>query len=554
MAGTVLENLSSRKLFALGGVLLVVQIVFFMIGGLIAPSPTSPIRYIASKCVDRGHHKSKWFVPWGPKDQVCEKVQDFDEATRKHIGANDIVFAAHIPLPNREMVRWFQFLLMIMELDVAFKVDNPVAENAVVTMEAGLAYRDDRLSEWTPVARSTEERKLVCNFSHSKTADNEGRYYDCDMVPLFELGSCFHKYYLINIRLPVREKQNINLNIGDIKDVNLIGIHQNGGFTKVWLSVKTTLTPTIIIILVWYWRRVTQLNRKPVLLEKTIFALGLSMAFINLPLELITIAVDVPWMLLLSDIRQGIFYCMLLSFWIIFTGEHLMDQSERNRLSVYWRQVGAITFGCLCMFIFDMCERGVQLTNPFYSIWVTETGKNLALAFIILAGVCASIYFFFLCFMVFKVFRNISGKRASLPTMSDVRRLHYEGLIYRFKFLMLFTLLCAATTVIFFIISQVNEGHWKWGEEHTVEINSAFLTGVYGMWNVYVFSVICLYAPSHKRKGLEGQQSSNIQLERETSEDGSNEEIELRLTNSQASGDAGELSVIYKIAGKEAQE
>ncbi|KAI8509730.1 hypothetical protein Bbelb_121580 [Branchiostoma belcheri] len=180
-----------------------------------------------------------------------------------------------------------------------------------------------------------------------------------------------------------------------------------------------------------------------------------------------------------------------------------------------------------CSILFSGVCRGVQLTNPFYSIWVTETGQNLALAFIILAGVCASVYFFFLCFM---------------------------GLIYRFKFLMLFTLLCAATTVIFFIISQVNEGHWKWGEEHTVEINSAFLTGVYGMWNVYVFSVICLYAPSHKRKGLEGQQSSNIQLERETLEDGSNEEIELRLTNSQASGDAGELSVIYKIAGKEAQE
>lgn len=94
--------------------------------------------------------------------------------------------------------------------------------------------------------------------------------------------------------------------------------------------------------------------------------------------------------------------------------------------------------------------------------------------------------------------------------MSTSRRKYYQGLIYRFKFLMLATLVCAALTVIFFIISQVSEGQWKWGEEsQALEYTSAFFTGVYGMWNVYVFGLLCLYAPSHKTKQIIDDMTDN---------------------------------------------
>ncbi|KAB0389082.1 hypothetical protein E2I00_013382 [Balaenoptera physalus] len=402
-------------------------------GPFSAPGPTTAVSYMSVKCVDvrKNHHKTKWLMPWGPNQ--CDKIRDIEEAIPREIEANDIVFSVHIPLPSMEMSPWFQFMLFILQLDIAFKLNNQIRENAEVSMDVSLAYRDDMFAEWTEMAHERVPRKLKCTFTSPKTAEHEGRYYECDVLPFMEIGSVAHKYYLLNIRLPVNEKKKINVGIGEIKDIRLVGIHQNGGFTKVWFAMKTFLTPSIFIIMVWYWRRITMMSRPPVLLEKVIFALGISMTFINIPVEWFSIEFDWTWMLLFGDIRQGIFYAMLLSFWIIFCGEHMMDQHERNHIAGYWKQVGPIAVGSFCLFIFDMCERGVQLTNPFYSIWTTDVGTELA------------------------VFRNISGKQSSLSAMSKVRRLHYEGLIFRFKFLMLITLACAAMTVIFFIVSQISK-------------------------------------------------------------------------------------------------
>uniref|UniRef100_A0A3B5LBI6 Wnt ligand secretion mediator n=1 Tax=Xiphophorus couchianus TaxID=32473 RepID=A0A3B5LBI6_9TELE len=489
MAGAIIENMSTKKLVILGVTLLLFQALAFMVGGLIAVNVTFLNWYVIMRHMSYNiqfqHNKSRYFK-------------------------SDCAIVVYYTI----------------------KMDG-----AVVTIDASLAYRDDLFSEWTEMAHSLEHRNLNCNFTSEKTTENEGRYYGCDPLPFMEVGSVAHKYYLINIRLPVKDRKTVNNGIGEIRDIRLVSIHQNGGFTQVWFAMKTFLTPSILIIMIWYWRRITLMTRPPVLLEKVIFALGISMTFINIPVEWFSVGFNWTWMLLFGDIRQGIFYSMLLSFWIIFCGEHLMDQMERNRFSVYWKQVGPIVFGSFCLFIFDMCERGVQLTNPFYSIWASDVGTELAMSFIIVAGICACLYFLFLCFMVFQVFRNISGKRTSLPAMSKARRLHYEGLIFRFKFLMLVTLTCAAMTIIFFIISQVNEGHWHWGDR-TVQVNSAFFTGIYGMWNLYVFAIMFLYAPSHKCYG--NDQSSAT----------SGEDIQLTTTITHVDGP----TEIYKMTGKEAQE
>ena len=104
----------------------------------------------------------------------------------------------------------------------------------------------------------------------------------------------------------------------------------------------------------------------------------------------------------------------------------LKGVGEPNGLSAYWKNLSVVLFGCLCLFVFDMCERGVQLQNPFFSIWVTELGTNLALGFIILAGISAGLYFVFLCYLIRKVFHNIADRSASFQSMSQIRRLHYQ--------------------------------------------------------------------------------------------------------------------------------
>ncbi|XP_034948603.1 protein wntless [Chelonus insularis] len=520
MQGTIIENLSGRKLSVLVTILIIAQIACFLVGGLIAPRPASNQNILGTHCKDERVNgteadPNKWY--WTRGEGSCEKVDlhlftydtkyqnndmhQFDYDSKYQ--AYQVVFSFQMPVPkNKEILdysRWQQNLIGVLQIEIVHHNEFQIAPRTPITLDARLAYRNkgDPDHAWKPYAASRIKRYLDCPINSPK----ENYNYNCGIIPLFELGSLYHDYYLLNIRLPIDTEKNINQGLGHITDILLTVINQNGGFTKVWVSLKTIFFPIVICFLIWYWRRVHLLSRSPALLEYMLLALGLAVTFLNMPLEYLTLSYDMPFMLLLSDIRQGVFYAVLLSFWLVFAGEHLMIQEgeQRNSLKCYWRHLSAVVVGCLSLFIFDMCERGVQLRNPFFSIWVTNIGTKLALSFIILAGISAGLYLLFLSYMIWNVFMNISIKRAALPSMSSARRLHYEGLIYRFNFLMVATLLCASLTVVGFILGQVAEGQWKWDDDLELETTSAFFTGVYGMWNIYCIALLCLYAPSHKK-------------------------------------------------------
>ena len=73
-----------------------------------------------------------------------------------------------------------------------------------------------------------------------------------------------------------------------------------------------------------------------------------------------------------------------------------------------------------------------------------------------------------------------------LCLICDVVSFALQGLIYRFEFLMVVSVLCAGMTVVFFIISNVNEVEWKFADEESrVEISSTYLRE---SWRSFTFS------------------------------------------------------------------
>jgi len=236
-------------------------------------------------------------------------------------------------------------------------------------------------------------------------------------------------------------------------------------------------------------------------MEKSIFVLSLSMLVVNLPLELVSTFFDADWMLVFTDIRQGSFYAVLFSFWVIFIGEHLMDQANRDRLANYKWELGSIITVCTALLGFELAERGVQISRPTATVW---ENPSFAMSLLILGSTAAVLYFGLLLHLVYKVFRSISFKgRFSLP---EERANHFRRIITRFKIVMLLSIATALLTVIFFFLEQTLAGMMEEWFHFDVQIASGFFTGVYGLWNIYIVVLLSLYAPSHKHKPQQGDQ------------------------------------------------
>ncbi|KHJ93981.1 hypothetical protein OESDEN_06096 [Oesophagostomum dentatum] len=462
----------------------------------------------------------------------CNIIGDLSSYSPSSFDLREIVFVAQMPhMRDRiqlEYSPWFQFLLGLLQIEVEYSDIFKYVDNAVLELEVRLGYRTlkDAADEWHELIATNVTRKLECSIPSDKKL--EGNMYECAVMDLFEMGSNNYPFYLLNIRIPINQTacrlnpSSANCQIGKIGNLRVVTIHQNGGFTLVWVWLKTLMFPAIVAAVWWYWSRVEKLARKPLLLEKAILTLGISMAILDcklhlllprvhstvhaiihlVPLEWVSLAFRVPCMLLLGDIRQGTFYGVLFAFWLIFAGEHLIDDTTRNNIASYRFNLSFIVTASSLLLIYDICERGFQLNNPFYSIWSSETGALVASISVYLASACTLVYFVFLLAKIWKVWFTIKSKReAQLYKNSENRRLKVEAIIYRFKFLMLLTLACAALTISSYIMKQYGETQIHSDDPDESLLNhstSAFFTGTFGMWNIYVLLLLAMYAPSHK--------------------------------------------------------
>ncbi|GMT16553.1 hypothetical protein PFISCL1PPCAC_7850 [Pristionchus fissidentatus] len=516
-SGSVIENLSTRKLCFLLLSLAVAQAVFFAVGALLAPVPSSSMEFEMVKCSDKTRGASgEWFYV---RPQNCDLIEDLSTYTPQSFDLREIVFVAQMPHARSglqlEYSPWFQFLLGLLHVEVEYSDHFKYVAGASLKLEVRMGVRSlaEGPEEWREYMETNVTRTLECTIDKNKRS--EGNTYDCDTLDLFELGSNNYPFYLMNIRIPIdreaciRDASSPNCQIGKINSLNLVAIHQNGGFTMVWLWLKTLLSPIVIAAVYWFNRRLSLLPRQKLLLEKAILSLGVALIVLDAPIEWVSLFTKLPCLLLLSDLRQGLFYTVLFSFWLIFAGEHLIDDPQLNNLWSYRMNLSLVAVASLSLLIYDMAERGMQLADPFYSIWSSETGSAIAYISIYVALLCTLAYFAFLFYKIVVVWNSIRRKRAAhLYRTSENRRLKVEGVIYRFKFLMLFTLLCSALTIAAYFMRQFGEASLH-GDSPDDSImthsTSAFFTGTFGMWNIYVLLLIAMYAPSHKEyAGSEG--------------------------------------------------
>jgi len=71
MVSSIIESMSTRKLTYVVATLLTMQMLCFLIGALVSPTPNSSMQYIATKCIDKSRGQDRKV---GKNQVVCTKI------------------------------------------------------------------------------------------------------------------------------------------------------------------------------------------------------------------------------------------------------------------------------------------------------------------------------------------------------------------------------------------------------------------------------------------------------------------------------------------------
>lgn len=514
--GTVLENLSSKKFYVLLVSLFLILLTCFSIGAFISPHPAVVLNTLFTPCAvsAKGYEKGELFYRHEKKthlDKPCSPIEESQmrqspDGTNKqelNLEGLEIVFVAEIPRsPAYILSPFHQFIIAIIDFQIQYLNSNQIGAKEIY-LDVKLAARNDNDRNWTLLWDKNIVRPLNCEFPIAAMENDDsanGYNYDCVPQSLFQLGSTYYEHYLVNVHIN-KKSTSKSSKIGNLYAIMMPVIMQSPTYTKILFSIKSFFTPLVIFGIYWFWSRVYSTKRRMELMEKSIVFLGFTLLQLDFPIDWLSVFLHTPVILFLSDIRQGLFYIGLLSFWVIFTGEHLARKSDRNKLKRYKWELSAITLASASMLMFDLIERGAQIFDPFYTVWAASTGAyNAALVLIVAGATSGAIYCSFLFYLIFKVFQAMKEKKRQMERMSRNKHHIFEGVVFRFKFLMGATLVLASITIGFFVLVQVQESSIYFAMTQDYNVDAMFSIGVFAVWNIYAMAVMLLYAPSHRFK------------------------------------------------------
>ncbi|XP_063846305.1 protein wntless-like isoform X1 [Scylla paramamosain] len=475
-------------------VLTVVLVV--LLGGEIAPTPWTHITVQGTKCVSEP--VQGWFFPAG-KHGCITAIDSTNHRNRKlkEIASHpdNIHYSFQVPPVDAGggFSRWQRRLYAVLRLRLLHIDGYFSGHSSRVTLKTSLGYTTaGELYRPSLIASSYQERKLSCN--SVKRHVFRGQTFDCSPQVLAVLFSLHHDRYLLNLLIPTRREDTnefTNRNLGRVTDVYVTFFSQAVWYMRVLMALQVLFFP-VVAVLLWKFRRsVAALERPPNHLECVLALLAMALLTMNCPVEVASLVVECPWLVVVNDVRKNFFYASFMTFFLYLTDKHL----EPGRVCPHAKRAInlSIRSGTLAIIIVDMTEHIVSIQNPLAA---TYEPMHLSMSMLMYAMLAC-----YLCCISVRTCAALDAIRRKGVAQEEETRCQ-EAMV------LVLTWVVFCLSAADFVLKRLHDGMWMWEYslgELEIENTGGFLLGVFCMWNTYTCVLLVVYSPLKKAPEPRGQ-------------------------------------------------
>lgn len=445
MKGTKIEHASDIELSLIAGLLIIVQVLSSLAAYSLVPYERTNENILGVPCEDHANGNTdplfgQWYYRSGKN--ACQLV-DLDNLTTHNVV---YIFEAPFPRVNNilEFTKWNQYITASLAV---YQRDTLKPNRIFLDGRLGGRNNYDADDAWEYMGTTLlAYRDLTNSIKYYKT----GFSIASDIIPLFDLDTINYDHYLLNVRL--------SNEYGDVydDDVQLVLqlTYQNEKFIILSINKRLTFFIVTVVIIIAYCTRVIMSSRSIVKMDYIMLSLGMTMLIINLPLEYLTYYYDIPYMILLTDLRQNIFYFGLFFFWVLFISQHIIE--DKWNVMARLRDAGVIFMICALSFVLQLIDYFLHSFNPFANVWNGTFGIAMPLAIAGIITGSAVIYLIAMFCFICKAFCSINKHKVALPKDTGCAGKLSNSVLKRYKVVMIITLICAILTVLDYILREVN--------------------------------------------------------------------------------------------------